>query len=645
LDFTTLKSIQTVYPKYIKQYKDILLDPNSDVETKVDTIVQSLNRVSANEQQLVNNWNQVMQWAMNDGLDAAVSTQIAALEASGYFDSLLTSLFNSELGTETLATTSQDIKGAINEVKGVADSNTSALADRATDIMQRGINVKYPFGTNLTPAKGDGVTDDTSAIQAIINYSISTNRKVFFPASNYLVNGNLTINDQVELEGVYTSDPNKTANNRGTVFITNSGTGAVLSIIGTSASRIVGFRLSNISFLGSDHWNTNSNSVNRICLDIEYTAREIHIENINICGFLQQGVYMSDVYDGDVKGLSICYCGTDNTYAGLHITGTTGDTSNALKFFNLHIEFCPYMLRLGNVRHIHFIGCKFETGQTTFPLNSPIFINATAFEIDFISCQMILQSADNVGWSSPSVVPYLMTIANNWTKIIGCTFSSPTNSGSKWINHTGTGGIIDDNIFNTCFGGAISIVLGSQVRFANNQSQVTVYSGQASLLSLGTENQVDGNIINVVGTATNGSCYTVTGSNNLFGINRILGAFSSYLSDPNNHINYTFFNPVWKSQRTLLAGATSIPANMSDVTCSHIFWTNNSSATTINNIAKSYMGQEIMLVAKDANTTLQNIGASSNILLKGGTNVTIPNNGIMKFFHDGTNWLEFSRNF
>jgi Glu-tRNA(Gln) amidotransferase subunit E-like FAD-binding protein len=131
LDFTTLKSIQTVYPKYIKQYKDILLDPNSDVETKVDTIVQSLNRVSANEQQLVNNWNQVMQWAMNDGLDAAVSTQIAALEASGYFDSLLTSLFNSELGTETLATTSQDIKGAINEVKGVADSNTSALADRA----------------------------------------------------------------------------------------------------------------------------------------------------------------------------------------------------------------------------------------------------------------------------------------------------------------------------------------------------------------------------------------------------------------------------------------------------------------------------------------------------------------------------------
>jgi hypothetical protein len=566
----------------------------------------------------------------------------------------INNLVNTDTNAEVIdaRSTYSTLGGRLDNLDSEVGTNTSQiesvneqLADRSTDLMQRGINVKYPFGTNLTPAKGDGVTDDTSAIQAIINYAISINRKVFFPASNYLVNGNLTVNDQVELEGVYTSDPNKTANNRGTVFITNSGTGAVLSIIGTSVNRIVGFRLSNISFLGSDHWNTNTNAVNRVCLDIEYTAREFHIENVNICGFLQQGVYFNAAYDGDVKGLSVTYCGTDNTYAAVHLTSPSGDTSNAVKFFNLHIEFCPYMLRLGYVRHIHFIGCKFETGMTTFPLNPPINIYSSALEIDFISCQMVLQSADNTGWSSTSVVPYLMAIANNYTKVIGCTFSSPTNIGTNWINHTGTGGLIADNVFNTCFGGNVSIVLGSQVRFHHNEIFINTYNGNASLLSLGSENLIQGNMISESGSATSGSCYTVTGSNNIFRDNRIIGYFFNYLSDPNNHANYTFFSPVWTSFRTLPAGATSIPANMSDVTCSHTFQTANTAATSINNIAKSYYGQIITLIAKDNYTTVVNITNGSNIMLKGGINVILTANNIISFIHDGTNWLEINRNF
>jgi hypothetical protein len=204
LDFTTLKSIQTVYPKYIKQYKDILLDPNSDVETKVDTIVQSLNRVSANEQQLVNNWNQVMQWAMNDGLDAAVSTQIAALEASGYFDSLLTSLFNSELGTETLATASQDIKGAINEVKGVADSNTSALADIVT-VNNHSVTYTYnPDGSVQSTTEKDGsnntiktVTYTYNAVGDVATSVTVMNGKTVTTTYNYDANANISSTSNV----------------------------------------------------------------------------------------------------------------------------------------------------------------------------------------------------------------------------------------------------------------------------------------------------------------------------------------------------------------------------------------------------------------------------------------------------------------
>ena len=62
-------------------------------------------------------------------------------------------------------------------------------------------NVKQPGGT-LTAAVGDGATDDTSAIQAIINYAAkSTNNKVFFPPGEYLVSSNINIPGSVELHG------------------------------------------------------------------------------------------------------------------------------------------------------------------------------------------------------------------------------------------------------------------------------------------------------------------------------------------------------------------------------------------------------------------------------------------------------------
>ena len=61
--------------------------------------------------------------------------------------------------------------------------------------------MKQP-GSSLRAAAGDGVTDDTSAIQAIVNHAMSSNiTKVFFPRGEYLVSGNIAIADSVELYG------------------------------------------------------------------------------------------------------------------------------------------------------------------------------------------------------------------------------------------------------------------------------------------------------------------------------------------------------------------------------------------------------------------------------------------------------------
>nr|DAI45708.1 MAG TPA: Pectate lyase [Caudoviricetes sp.] len=62
------------------------------------------------------------------------------------------------------------------------------------------LNVKNP-PNNMTPAVGDGVTDDTAAIQAMIQYLTGRKAYLFFPAGIYSVTG-LNVNTNMSLVGL-----------------------------------------------------------------------------------------------------------------------------------------------------------------------------------------------------------------------------------------------------------------------------------------------------------------------------------------------------------------------------------------------------------------------------------------------------------
>lgn len=62
------------------------------------------------------------------------------------------------------------------------------------------INVKNP-PTPFAAAKGDGATNDTAAIQALINYARLQRSYLFFPAGNYIVDG-LTMVENISLVGL-----------------------------------------------------------------------------------------------------------------------------------------------------------------------------------------------------------------------------------------------------------------------------------------------------------------------------------------------------------------------------------------------------------------------------------------------------------
>jgi hypothetical protein len=82
----------------------------------------------------------------------------------------------------------------LNDAAGLEDIVKNVLADLYF------INVKNPPAPFIA-AKGDGATNDTEAIQALLNYAGLQRSYLFFPAGNYIVTG-LTMVENVSLVGL-----------------------------------------------------------------------------------------------------------------------------------------------------------------------------------------------------------------------------------------------------------------------------------------------------------------------------------------------------------------------------------------------------------------------------------------------------------
>jgi hypothetical protein len=74
-------------------------------------------------------------------------------------------------------------------------------ATHLADTTQRAINVKHP-PSPLTAAVGDGVSDDTTAIQAILNYlGTSGGGIVYFPNGTYVIGSTISVPANITIQG------------------------------------------------------------------------------------------------------------------------------------------------------------------------------------------------------------------------------------------------------------------------------------------------------------------------------------------------------------------------------------------------------------------------------------------------------------
>ena len=191
-------------------------------------------------------------------------------------------------------------------------------------------------------AVGDGVANDTSAIQAAINFG---NKGVYFPDGTYLINAALTVPSNRTLFGTGTI---KLANNAG-VNSTNPRVADML--VGTAVSNVT---IDGLSFDGNKTNQTVGTAMILFVDDTSVKASNIKITNCNVYNGFISGIGFGGVQSGIVSNCHIYNHNFHGYYSG---GGTLLATENVTIIGNT-LEDCAGagIIPMGNGKHTTISG-------------------------------------------------------------------------------------------------------------------------------------------------------------------------------------------------------------------------------------------------------------------------------------------------
>jgi len=191
-------------------------------------------------------------------------------------------------------------------------------------------------------AKGDGVANDTTSIQAAIDAaSAAGGGEVFIPRGLYIISSRINLRSRVSVRGVghgNNGSANLAASAGSTIKqITPSTDGFYLETAGVDSGYL---RIENLTILGVDYNTANISSGVNIRRTTSNAILDIHISGIAVRGFGQWGIAAEALINSVIEKSLVAYNGGGiNVYgqAGWPATSTT--VRNNYANWNLNIGF------------------------------------------------------------------------------------------------------------------------------------------------------------------------------------------------------------------------------------------------------------------------------------------------------------------
>ena len=303
----------------------------------------------------------------------------------------------------------------------IAGAVERLLEDRLSDT----ISIK-DFG-----AKGDGVTDDTAAIQAAIN-ACKGKRALRAPSGRYVVTQPLVADYALVLigEGGNGFNGTNTSHNPsphiGTTFISKVTSGYTLSVAPDKFT----FGLTLRDFCIEADESIQDSTAGGLYLEhIGWTGV---VDGINIEGFKGSGLGIGYIQDTHFNNLTVLRCGNKDI-PSIDIL----KDSNYVYFDNCHIEMSSFLFRNKTAWEVYFSNTHFEIAEYTDPnlpridyKQAPIQLG-TGETICFSTCTFVPCSdqflSSKLGVPLDST-PYFITGAGTHTQFKDCKWIAPTGS-------------------------------------------------------------------------------------------------------------------------------------------------------------------------------------------------------------------------
>mgnify|MGYP003667487630 CR=1 FL=1 len=494
---------------------------------------------------------------------------------------------------------------------GYTQGSTGSVNRTALVKLQESVSVK-DFG-----AVGDGSTDDTTAIQAALDAAVASGKTLFVPSGSYKCSARIEVTSasgqtcQITGENQYEAELfwTDTATNGGGISITYQdlqrpplvsdlslftqalGTGTALLITGPEAASSIynGPIVIRLSVRGKD--------IESDCWDVNihfYTAWYIKLDSVIINGLNEYGPVFNSSVGIKLTSCQVCYMTSFNIF---HVDIAIEEAASGVASHGEGFSFSNFEL-VGVNRGINLAADGVAPGTNI----GPGHINAFQFGVNLVDQYqttihdlLIYKTTDAVG--SP-------------LSFVGISLAD------CFINR------IHNNFIH---GFTSANLVGIQLAGSTTSDFNMVHHNQIYYFDLSSGNKIG----IVVGTGA---------GKNIFDTNFCDDSVDApYLINVDADVQNYFFNNIPALDETFTANnATPSVGNGT----SNFFVTANTLATTITNFTNGYLGQEIRILANDANTTIQH---NAGLILRGGANYVMSNGDILSLHRQGSLWREFAR--